>query len=144
MNRYKEIMDEMSELFSKYTIVEGWMDIVDTFKGIGTPLFLSKDFGKNLDWWTIGSFVDDKMIIETFSSEEFDVKCEGCYKFKAILTYESDFDGDGRCISRGWMKIDYIDLDFQYTFDQRDREDKLNKILNIEFDPENIFNIKIK
>lgn len=142
---YKDIMDDMSELFSKYTIVEGYIDIFDPFKDPNDKsVFIAKDFDKKMDWWVIGSFVEDKMIIETFNSYEFDVKSEGCYKFKAILTYESDFDSDGRCITRGWMVIEHIDMDFQYTFEQRDREDKLNRILDIEFDTENIFNIKIK
>lgn len=55
------------------------------------------------------------------------------------MTYDGgEYDSYGRCTCRSYMEIREIEIDFICTFESRDREEKLNNLLEID-----IFNLNI-
>jgi hypothetical protein len=59
--------------------------------------------------------------------------------FDAILKYvPGDYDEYGRCTMRDYLEIAYIDLKFNQTFEQRERQSRLDELL--QKDMEDLFN----
>ena len=56
------------------------------------------------------------------------VQCEGEYHFNAVLKYDKCDDYNG------YWYIDYIEMNFQQTFVEREREYKLNTLLDNDLD----------
>lgn len=122
---YKQILEDVIELNDSISVVRGYGDISDK-KFIGLT---SENF-----WILIGKINQDD-IIEMLNEYDCDVDKSGEYSFDFVTKYYSgDYDEYGRCICRGYYDIEYIDFKFIQTFEQRNRENKLNELLTSDFD----------
>ena len=133
---YKELIENVKEIHSRYTIISGFLDI-----HINTPdkdgFILESEFET---YWVYTGNANLDEIKECFVVYEYDIKIPGCYQFDAVLKYERPEYGDyGRVIDRGGWYIDYIDLKLDHTFEQRERDSKLNELLGGELG--DIFNV---
>lgn len=132
---YKELIEDVKEIHSRFTIVGGFLDIY-------TDHTFVNGFIKEFDtyWIYIGNINEDELK-ESFIEHEYNIeKKPGCYQFEAVLKYEKPEYGDyGRVIAGGYWYIDYIDLKLDHTFEQRERDFKLNELLS--GDLGDIFNI---
>jgi hypothetical protein len=129
---YKELIEDIKDIAKNLTIVEGIVDI-HLYTGIQYPThkkyYEVKD-AKNSFWILIGHAIEEeiKECIEDFAFDEDMVQCEGEYHFNAVLKYDKD---DGYS---GYWCIDYIELNLQQTFVEREREYKLNTLLDNDLD----------
>ena len=127
-------MDQMTNLCEKFTLIRGNIDIsAVSILGTTEKYFICKDIdiseGKETYWYTLGGKGSEEMIYETIRECEFEVDEEGSYNFSALLSYESgERDDYGRYTMRPHMVIEHIELDFECTFQQRDRERKLESL----------------
>lgn len=90
MTNYKKIFDEMTALTEKYTLIFGSC-YIDSCEG--KYIIASKDMWINVD----AGKCDEELAVEAIREiEEFceDVKTEGYYKFRALLTYDSAQTGN--------------------------------------------------
>jgi hypothetical protein len=135
---YKDMMDNVLEVYNQYTIVQGVVDI-SPINGLLGPN------GKNLyyitninDYYTIIGKGIDEDILGALHYHECDVEIDGEYSFKAVLKWEEgEYDEYNGPYSISYLYIDYIEFNFQQTFKEREREQKINDILITEF--ENLF-----
>lgn len=130
---YKELIEDIKDITKNLTIVEGIVDI-HLYTGIAYPPTNKKYYevkdAKNNFWIIIGNALEEeiKECIEDFTFKEDMVECEGEYHFNAVLKYDKD---DGY---RGYWYIDYMEVDLQQTFIEREREYKLNTLLDNDLD----------
>ncbi len=116
-------MDEMTSFISQYTLVTGHIDLVKS-----DNYYSVKDFSGNDIWIRAGG--ENEMVYNAIEDGEFSVEREGCYYFTALMTYDGgQYDSYGRCECRPYMEIQHIEFDFICTFESREREQKLNKLL---------------
>jgi len=127
---YKQILEDVIELNDKLVIIRGVGDVVDRqLKDLTTENF----------WILLGKITQEEAI-DCLSEHECEVDRDGEYSYNIVMKYyHGDYDDYGRLTMRGYYDIEYIDWDFIQTFEQRNREMKLNEILSNEFD--NLFNI---
>jgi len=121
----KEIIETLDDILKNRTIIKGIADIVKNEFGDYSVI--------NNDYWVIAGYISDEQIKKQFSYCEFtkkdNVDKEGVYEYDAIIYYQcSTYDEPSETY------IDYIDLRFIETFQERDREEKLNKLLFEDFD----------
>lgn len=130
---YKQILEDILELDERVTIIRGFGDIISKVTNkYGTCGFLNI---KEDNFWIILGRGDYNMIIESFQDYEIPVDREGEYEFKAILKWiPGDYDEYGRCTMRDYLEVEHIDLDFIQTFQQRERQQKLDLILTKEME----------
>lgn len=134
---FDELIDDVIDLGKKYTIISGYCDVINHESQHHKCI---KKIDKDSYYTIIGCF-DDEMIEECISEYEIDYDeiIEGEYNFYAVFTYDGgDVDEYGRYTMRPYLEVEYIRWDFIQTFEQRDRDFKLNQILESDFD---IFNI---
>ena len=131
---YKELIEDIKDITKNLTIVEGIVDI-HFYTSVEYPTH-KKYYGvkdaKNSFWTLIGHADEEeiKECIEDFTFKPDMVQCEGEYHFNAVLKYDKD---DGY---RGYWYIDYMEVNLQQTFVEREREEKL---FNLFKDDLNIF-----
>lgn len=136
---YKQILEDVLELDESITIIKGFSDIItipDPNKKIGffPEEKIFKDFNKDSFWVVMGRGGED-LIIESMSDFSCNVDKEGEYEFKAVLRWiPGEYDEYGRCTMRDYLEVEHIEFNFIQTFQQRERESKLNEILTNEFD----------
>lgn len=133
---YENIIDDILEIDEKFTLIRGHGDIVYHTIKIGSyteNFFKFKDL-KSDDFWTIIGRHDDKYVLESLNDEEFDVDREGEYEFIILLKYNPSEFESGSMITPGYLEIVDKRLTFIQTFEQREREQKLNEIFLDEFD----------
>lgn len=126
---YQELIEDVKEIWGKYTIVGGFMDIyIEEPKHTNQ---ITHSYIKQFDnYWIYVGNIDNEDLINCFLQEYYNVFKPGCYQFDAVLKYERPEYGDyGRVIDRGGWYIDYIDLKLDHTFEQRERDSKLNELL---------------
>lgn len=132
---YKQILEDVLELDERITVIRGFSDII--IDDLNAPLLNNnskfstkfKDFNKNNYWILLGRGTDE-MIVETMSEIGCDVDREGEYEFKAVLRWVSgDYDEYGRCTMRDCLEVEYIEFNFIQTFQQRERQQKLDLVL---------------
>lgn len=141
---YKEIFDTLTDYDKKFTLVHGFIDIVElnSYRCVHKKSYnrdlvnpLARDF-TNSDFWILSGRGTTDIIIEDIYEYDFPVDKEGEYEFKALLKYNPD---DYQDYIRGYYEIVYLETNFIHTFEARDREYKLNQILPDDF--ENLFNL---
>lgn len=127
---YKQILEDVIELNDRLVIIRGQGDIIgNKFNGLSIDNF----------WILLGKAAPE-VVLECLSEFEFDVDRSGEYSFDIVMKYyPGDYDEYGRCICSGYYDVEYDEMVFIQTFEQRNRETKLNEILTNEFD--NLFNI---
>ena len=142
-----ELFQEIMDIHDNWTAIVGCIDIVklDNNFTIKRPYNsdkvnkLANDFTQD-DFWTIIGKGQPELIIEALNEYDFEVDREGFYEIKALLKWiPGDYDEYGRCTMRDYLNIEHIELNFISTFEARDRDSKLDKILSDDFD--NLFNL---
>ena len=124
---YKQILEDILELDDKITIIRGISDII-----IETNEAVFKDFNKDSFWIVMGRGIEE-LIVEAMSEYVCDVDSDGEYEFKAILKWvPGDYDDYGRCTMRDYLEVEHIEFNFIQTFQQRDRESKLEDLLTLD------------
>lgn len=137
-----ELFQEIMDIHDNWTAIIGCIDIVyfDTrftckseYRSADVhPLSNQISDG---DFYTIIGKANSDMIIDALNEYEFEVDREGFYEIKALLKWiPGDYDEYGRCTMRDYLDIEHIELNFISTFEARDRESKLDKILSDDFD----------
>lgn len=133
---YDELIDDILEIDENYTLIRGYGDIENILVKIGSyteNIFQLKNIKKDNFHIIIGR-CDEDDIIENLKEESFDVEREGEYEFIFLFKYiEAEFES-GHMIMRGYYEIIESRLQFIQTFEERERELKLNEILLDEFD----------
>ena len=119
---YKELLEDVLELDKEFVIVIGCADISER---------LFKDLKSDNFWRVIGRG-EDEDIIESLSEFNIDnIDCDGEYDFKAVLKWTpSEYDDCGRITMRSYLEVEYTELKFIQTFQQRERDLKLDDIFN--------------
>jgi hypothetical protein len=129
---YKQILDDVLEIEQSITIIRGFSDIIIEYP---TPIErkIFKDLNKDSFWIVMGRG-NEEMIVESMSDVACDVDKEGEYEFKAVLKWvPGDYDEYG-CTMRDYLELEYIEFNFIQTFQQRERQEKLDLILCKEID----------
>ena len=140
---YKQILEDILELDEQVTIIRGISDIImDPLKshplGYLPEERIFKDFNKDSFWIVMGRGTDE-LIVEAMSEYVCDVDRDGEYDFKAILKWvPGDYDEYGRCTMSSYLEVEHIEFNLIQTFQQRERQSKLDEILSK--DLEDIFN----
>jgi hypothetical protein len=122
---WKDIMDYIFELEEGVSVIIGCSDISRYESPFPSPFFF-KDL-KSENFWILMGRVDNDSILETLVEYECEVDKEGEYEFKAILKY---FKGDYSTGESGYWEIQHIEFKLIQTFQEREREYKLNELLN--------------
>ena len=127
---YKQILDDIIELDERITVIRGFGDvIIDPSKartlGYLPDEMIFKDF-KSDNYWVIMGRGTDELIVETMSDVVCEVDIEGEYEFKAVLKWIPAYER--------LFRIEHIEFNFIQTFQQRERQSKLDEILNSDLD----------
>ena len=136
---YKQILEDIIELDERITVIRGFGDvIIDPSKartlGYLPDEMIFKDF-KSDNYWVIMGRGTDELIVETMSDVVCEVDIEGEYEFKAILKWvPGDYDERGCPTMRDYLELEHIEFNLIQTFQQRERQSKLDEILNNDLD----------
>lgn len=132
MKNYKDIMEDIIETSKRHTVISGSLDLhIKTVNSFGMSMVEMSP--TDIDFWYHLGHAPDEEITKSIQyylqgSRKPDL-VEGCYTFDAILSYvEADYEGSYR-ISREYWVVEYIDLKFQETFSQRERQKKIDDLL---------------
>jgi hypothetical protein len=140
---YKKILEDILELDEQITIIRGISDIImDPLRshplGYLPEERIFKDFNKDSFWVVMGRGAEE-LIVEAMSEYVCDVDRDGEYEFKAILKWvPGDYDERGCPTMRDYLEVEHIEFNLIQTFQQRERQSKLDEILNK--DLEDLFN----
>jgi len=130
MKDYSKIIKYIKQLSSECSIVSGYADLHQ--HPYVKDEFLIKDFG--LFTIICGDIPEDE-VKECFIHRDWIKSAgeeEGCYRFDAAIKYQRPEYGDyGRVIDGDCYYIDYISLEFDHSFIQRERDAKLDGLLGI-------------
>jgi len=139
---YEELLDDVIEIEERLTIITGFVDVKysNWTDALGYPQkSLSIDnFNKDSYWILLGRGTDE-MIIESIMNCDINVDREGEYRFWAVLKYNSADYHEYRMVSPEYLDCEYMRWEFIQSFEQRDRQVKLDALLNDEF--EDLFKI---
>jgi hypothetical protein len=139
---YKQILEDVLEIQESITVIVGYADIIgySDITNNTTYNYYFKDDLTNESFWRVIGRGDDDLILESLQEFQCEVDMEGEYEFKAVLKWiPGDYDEYGRCTMRDYLEIEHIEFNFIQTFQERERESKLSKILSDEF--EDLFKI---
>jgi len=121
---HKSMIEYVEQYTKNHTLIKGNCDIVIDTTQV-TPYYKVKD---NFFWVVLGNS-DDELINDIFNDSEFTendgIEREGCYEYNAAIYYQSSTWEEP-----GESYIDYIDFTFIETFEAREREIKLNQLLD--------------
>ncbi len=123
---WKDLMDYVFELDEEVAVVIGCSDIVHK-EGYSSLYF--KDLTVDSFWKLIGRGDNELILRDALEHWECDVDKEGEYEFKAILKY---YKGDYSVGESGYWEIQHIEYKFIQTFLEREREEKLETILDFD------------
>jgi hypothetical protein len=139
---YKQILEDVLEIEESITVIIGYADIIgySDITNNTTYNYYFKDDLTNESFWRVIGRGDDDLILESLQEFQCEVDMEGEYEFKSVLKWiPGDYDEYGRCTMRDYLEIEHIEFKFIQTFQERERESKLSKILSDEF--EDLFKI---
>lgn len=135
LSSYSEIRPKngVIEIGKKYSIISGVVDVDYYNNSMGTPQGKYKKitkFDSDYYYQLIGSYPDE-MIIETMVESDCEVDRVGEYEFHAILTMvEGEYNEYGRATMNDYLEICHIRWDFIQSFEQRNRQIKLDQVLD--------------
>ena len=124
---YREIIDNIKDLTKNLTIIEGVVDVYCQEK-----YFEIKD-ASNSFWTIVGKASEEEIkecLEDNYYPKNIGLELEGEYHFDAVLKYEHNDEE----YSRGYWYVEFIEFHFQQTFLQREREEKLFKLLDDDLD----------
>lgn len=120
---YKDVMNELDELSSDFTLVYGNFDLIKS-----NNYFTPKK--ESIDFFIKAGNGNEDLILESIFDFEFQPDREGFYQFKLLMTYDGgQYDSYGRCECRSFMEIQHCEIDFICSFEAREREMKINDLL---------------
>ncbi len=122
---WKDLMDELFKIDECISAIMGVADISHRENHSG---FYFKDLTLDSFWKVIGR-VDNESLLDSLVEWECSVQKEGEYEFKAILKY---YKGDYSVGEMGYWEVQHIEYDFIQTFLERERETKLDTILDFD------------
>jgi len=128
---HKEMIESVQEYTRNHTLIKGYCDVVidEIAKSSAYRSYkLSYKVKDNFFWVLLGNS-DDELINDIFNDSELTendgIEREGCYEYNAAIYYQSStWDQPDESY------IDYIDFTFIETFEAREREIKLNQLLD--------------
>ena len=123
---WKDLMDYIFELDEEFAVIIGYSDIAHR-EGYSSLYF--KDLTVDSFWKVIGRGDNESILHDTLEHWECSVDREGEYEFKAILKY---YKGDYSVGESGYWEITHIEYNFIQTFLERERDSKLEKILDFD------------
>lgn len=136
---YEGLLDGVIEIEERLTIITGFVDVkyANWTDAVGheQKSLSIVNFNKDSYWILLGRGTDE-MIIESIINYDInvDVNREGEYRFWAVLKYNSADYHEYRMISPSYLDCEHIRWEFIQSFEQRDRQNKLdNLLLNDEF-----------
>lgn len=133
---YDELIENVYEIHDRYTIIGGYVDLYATKN---SDLYHIKPEEVPDCYWILIGKASKEDIEECLNETEYKVEKEGCYRFEMVLKYESPDYGDyGRIIGGGYYYVEYSKFNLDHTFEQRERDSKLNELIG---DLADIFNI---
>lgn len=129
---YKELISDIKDLSENLTIIEGVVDLRETQASYNNEIEYKMEDYENSFWILLGKS-NDQEIRDCLKDERFDSRNDGLigegeYHIHAVLKYDKCDD------YQGYWYIDYIEFNFQQTFLERDREYKLNTLLDNNLD----------
>ena len=151
---YKEIFDNILEYSKRYTVIIGYIDIINykfisyrcksVYQDTESPWgwsTLARNINPNTDIMVISGNASIESITDSLLDFDFlTVNKEGHYEIKALLKYiPAEYDSEGHCTCRGFEEIEYMETQLIDTFEARERDEKLNVILSEGMD--NLFNL---
>jgi len=125
---WKELMDEIIELEESFVVIIGCCDI--TISDIG---YTFKNLNQDSYYRVIGRGSDEDIIeclVDYAIDEEDGVNTDGEYEFKAIMKW---YRGDYETRENGYFDITHIELKLIQTILQRERNEKLDNLLDFDF-----------
>ena len=128
---WKETLDFVFELDESVVIVIGYCDVVNK-----QFVNLTQD-----SFWRVLGRSDDKEVYQALLDFDFNSTpigttgqfVDGEYQFKAVLKWEPSEYHENRMIYPSYLYVDYIDVKLIRTIQQREREDKINQTLDLDF-----------
>jgi hypothetical protein len=120
MRDFSETFDDIMELEKNLIFLKGSADIKD------------KQMIDN-QWWNVLGKSLDEAITEFFQETEFDFS-DGEWEYDMVLRITPTYYHEGRISEPSYLEEEWSRFKFIQTFEQRDREVSLNKILD-----ENLF-----
>ena len=143
---YKETLEDILELDeSGIVVVSGYGDLILhkwNAYNVNNPnpiyTFRFKDFKelKESIWIKFGRADIDQVVGALMDNNEHqlsDKSIEGEYSFDMIFKWVPAEYDEHRLMSPGYLELEYTNWKFIQTFEQREREIKLNKILDLDF-----------
>jgi hypothetical protein len=133
---YEKILEDIIELDeSGVVIVSGFGDLIlnEFFD------FKFKDLKEDNFYIKLGR-ADHSQVLKSLVEDEFvfDKDCvEGEYSFDMIFRWEKDEYYEHRLISPGYLELRYVKWKFIQTFEQRNREMRIDSL----FDIDNLFGL---
>lgn len=123
---YSQLVEDIKETSERFTIISGFADVyIDQY---------DNRVIKDLNYWILCGKANDEMIKESMIDYEPEVDKEGCYQFQVVLKYERPDYGDyGRIISGDYFEVVWSSFKLDHTFQQRERDIKLDVILDFPF-----------
>lgn len=121
---YKKIFDQINTLTKKYVLVRGICDLVKNDDG----KYVFEKFDDCTIYESTGNY-DDELMAESFTEEaEFEVECEGFYKFAALMSYSPAQIGNyppPNVEVPAYYDLDHIEFELEIS---KDEYEKLPKI----------------
>lgn len=133
---YDQLIDDILDINDRFTLIRGYSDIIEQKIKLGSyseSVYRFKNINSD-DFWTIIGNQDQKLILESLNDLEFEVDREGEYEFIILFKYNSPEFESGAMITPGYLEVAEQKLTFIQTFEEREREVKLNVLLIDEFD----------
>lgn len=132
---YKELISDIKELQKDITIIEGIVDLQETKASYNNEIEYKMNNYESNFWVILGNAIEEdiNMCLEDsgFDLRNDSLIGEGEYHFEAVLKYDK---GDYISSDRGYWYIEYIEFHFHQTLLERDREEKLSKLLDDDMD----------
>jgi hypothetical protein len=123
------MIESVEEYTRNHTLIKGYCNVV--IDSINPRALLNNEYYKVKDnfFWVVLGNSDDELINDIFNDSDFTendgIEREGCYEYNAAVYYQSSTWEEP-----GESYIDYIDFTFIETFEAREREIKLNQLLD--------------
>jgi hypothetical protein len=125
---HKEMIESVEEYTRNHTLIKGYCNVVIDENATKSSSYKNYKVKDNFFWVVLGNS-DDELINDIFNDSEFTendgIEREGCYEYNAAVYYQSSTWEEP-----GESYIDYIDFTFIETFEAREREIKLNQLLD--------------
>lgn len=130
---YKEILEDILELDeSGIVVVSGYADLVLIE---GKSFAFTTDLKEDNFWIKFGRADQSQVLESLLADNEYklgDDCVDGEYSFDMLFRWEKPEYYEHRLVSPGYLDLRYVNWKFIQTFEQREREIKLNDLLDLD------------